>query len=76
MEDERIDCKWEGIPMKALKRTLVLLSILALLLPAAAMAIEGTRSAWPVAWLGSTTTGRCVSLRSTGTAERSSVLRV
>ena len=42
----------------------------------AASAIEPTREARPVAWLGSTTTGRWVNSLSTGTAERSSVLRV
>src|SRR5882762_5890602 len=42
----------------------------------AAMAIASTYSQWPVPWLGSTTTGRCVSFLSTGTALRSSVKRV
>ena len=43
---------------------------------AAANAMGPTSVLRPVAWLGSTMTGRCVSSRSTGTAERSSVLRV
>ena len=39
-------------------------------------AMGSTRWAWPVAWLGSTTTGRWVSPLSTGTTDRSRVLRV
>src|SRR6185295_4733379 len=42
----------------------------------AAIAIDSTYSQCPVPWLGSTTTGRCVSFLSTGTALRSSVKRV
>ena len=42
----------------------------------AASAIGGTRRLMPVAWLGSTMTGRCDSSCSIGTAARSSVLRV
>ena len=46
--------------------------------PAATLAMERgfTRREVPEAWLGSTITGRCVRLLSTGTAEMSSVLRV
>ena len=43
---------------------------------AAASAIGRTRRAMPVAWLGSTMTGRCVSSLSIGTAARSRVFLV
>ncbi len=42
----------------------------------AAIASAGTSDALPAAWLGSTITGSSVRSRSTGIAERSSVLRV
>ena len=42
----------------------------------AALAMGATRSQWPVPCDGSTTTGRCESFFSTGTALRSSVKRV
>ena len=42
----------------------------------APIASGSTSQLLPVAWLGSTMMGRCVSLRSTGIAARSSVLRV
>ncbi len=41
----------------------------------AAIAIGGTRRTLPVAWLGSTMTGRCDSSCSIGTMVRSRVLR-
>src|SRR2546422_5090839 len=41
-----------------------------------ARAIDSTYSQYPVPWLGSTTTGRCESRFTTGTALRSRVKRV
>ena len=38
--------------------------------------MDSTYSQWPVPWLGSTTTGRCESFFTTGTALRSRVKRV